>query len=218
MDSLISSLMRIVEFFFQLLNPSKLEALLYSWGWVGYPILFAIIFSETGLLLGFCLPGDSLLFIAGFVASTDLLNIYLLNILLIVAAIVGDSCGYYLGKKTGPRVFNREDSFFFHKAHLIRTQEFYKKHGGKTIVLARFIPIIRTFAPFVAGMASMPYSRFAFYNIFGGIGWVTLMTTCGYFLGNIPIIRRNFEKTVLVIIFLSILPLIWHGIRSRKTR
>lgn len=204
----------LLDFFFQLLNPHRLEALLFSWGWLGYPILFAIVFAETGLLIGFFLPGDSLLFIAGFVASTNILNIWWLNVLLILAAIIGDGVGYYLGRKTGPKVFTREDSILFHKSHLIRTQNFYERHGGKTIVLARFIPILRTFAPFVAGMGAMNYSRFACYNVFGGIGWVTLMTFAGYFLGNIPIVKQNFEKAVLLIIFLSITPLLFEGFRK----
>jgi len=205
------------SFLLDLLNPHKLEQLLLGWQWMGYPILFGIVFAETGLLLGFCLPGDSLLFIAGFVSSTGILSIFWLNIALISAAILGDATGYLIGKKTGPRIFKKEDSIFFKKSHLIKTQKFYERHGGKTIVLARFIPIIRTFAPFVAGMANMSYKRFAVYNIFGGIGWVILMTASGYFLGNIPLVKRNFEKTVLLIIFVSILPLVWEGVKSKLT-
>ncbi|MFH1263927.1 MAG: VTT domain-containing protein [Pseudomonadota bacterium] len=204
----------VIDFILRLLNPNELEMMLRSWGWLGYPILFGIVFAETGLLVGFFFPGDSLLFIAGFVASTGVLDITWLNLLLCAAAILGDGTGYFLGLRSGPKIFRREDSLFFRKSHLVRTQEFYEKHGGKTIVLARFIPIIRTFAPFVAGLGKMRYLRFAAFNVFGGIGWVVLMTGAGYFLGNIPIIRRNFERTVIVIVVLSVLPLVWHGLKE----
>jgi membrane-associated protein len=214
-DGRMESLTRIGAFFLQLLQPNQLEALLLSWGWLGYPILFAIVFAETGLLVGFFFPGDSLLFIAGFVASRGVLDIYGLNLLLMTAAIAGDATGYFLGRKTGPKIFTREDSFLFKKSHLKRTHEFYERHGGKTIVLARFVPIIRTFAPFVAGVGEMSYRRFAFYNVFGGIGWVLLTTAAGYLLGNVPIIKKNFEVTILLIIVLSILPIFWEVVIAR---
>jgi membrane-associated protein len=212
----VPAVQEIFTFFLQILNPNQLEILLRSWGWLGYPILFGIVFAETGLLVGFFFPGDSLLFIAGFVASTDILNIGWLNAVLIPAAIVGDATGYYLGLKTGPKIFTREDSFLFKKSHLIRTHEFYERHGGKTIILARFVPIIRTFAPFVAGMGKMKYVRFAAFNVFGGIGWVLLMTHAGYYLGNIPVIRRNFEMTVILIIVISVLPVVWHAWKETR--
>lgn len=201
-----------------LFDPHALQAMLQEWGWLAYPILFAIVFAETGLLVGFALPGDSLLFIAGFVCSIAEgkgLNFWYLAPLLMVAAIVGDSVGYWLGRKTGPIIFCKEDSLFFHKKHLLRTQRFYEKYGGRTIIYARFIPIVRTFAPFVAGVGQMDYRRFISYNVFGGIGWILSMMLMGYFLGNIPIVKQNLEKAVLLVIFLSILPILIEWFRSR---
>ncbi|MFH1016936.1 MAG: VTT domain-containing protein [Pseudomonadota bacterium] len=203
----METLQAVLGFFAQLLNPNYLEQVLMTWGWLAYPFLFGVVFAETGLLIGFFFPGDSLLFVAGFVSSKDILSFPLLFVLLSVAAIVGDGVGYFLGKKAGPRVFTREDSLFFKKSHLRKTHDFYERHGGKTIILARFIPIIRTFAPFVAGMADMTYMKFLSYNVFGGVGWVLSMTGAGYLLGNVPFIKRNFEATVLVIVFVSALPL-----------
>ncbi len=203
---------------FQLLDPNQLEALLISWGWLAYPILFLVIFAETGLLIGFFFPGDSLLFIAGFVASRDILDIVGLNFLLMIAAITGDATGYFLGRKTGPKIFHREDSLLFKQSHLRRTHDFYEKHGGKTIILARFIPIIRTFAPFVAGMANMTYRRFALFNMVGGMGWVFAMTIAGFCLGNIPIVKRNFETVVILIILLSVLPLFIEFLKHRYSK
>src|SRR4051812_28137142 len=152
----------VVEFLKSLTDPPRLIQLLATGmtGWLGYAALFAIVFAETGLLIGFFLPGDSLLFTVGVVAGAGELNLLLINAVLIVAAIAGDATGYLLGRQAGPHVFNRPDSRLFKREHLIRTQQFYEKHGGKTIIYARFVPIIRTFAPFVAGVAGMPYHRF----------------------------------------------------------
>ncbi|HYE22280.1 MAG TPA: VTT domain-containing protein [Verrucomicrobiae bacterium] len=186
-------------------------------GFLAYIFLFFIVFAETGLLIGFFLPGDSLLFTVGVVAGAGELNIWLINIVLIVAAIIGDSVGYALGRMTGEKIFNRPDSLLFKKDHLDRTRTFYEKHGGKTIIYARFIPIIRTFAPFIAGVANMNYKHFIAYNVFGGIGWVLLMTTLGYVLGNVPIVRENFEKVILGIIFISLLPPIIEGYKQWRT-
>jgi membrane-associated protein len=177
--------------------------------WAGYVGLTTIIFVETGLLVGFFLPGDSLLVTAGLLASQPdfELNVYMMGVLFSVAAIVGDTVGYYIGKMTGPRIFTREDSLFFNKKHLYRAHAFYEKHGGKTIVLARFMPIVRTFAPVVAGVADMKYRSFLLYNVFGGLLWVWSMLFTGYFLGRyIPGIDQHIEKVILVVIFLSILP------------
>ena len=189
-------------------------------GWPGYVILFAIVFAETGLLFGFFLPGDSLMFTVGIFAGAGKLDIFWVNVALMAAAVIGDSCGYLLGRKTGPKIFSREDSRFFHKRHLVRTHQFYEKHGGKTIIYARFMPIIRTFAPFVAGVGEMDYGRFLAFNVFGGIGWVFSLTTLGYLLGNVPIVKNNFEKVILLIIFLSILPgiieLVKHRMAARR--
>ena len=192
----------------------------------GYPGLFLIIFSETGLLIGFFLPGDSLLVTAGLLAATTVtgtqnetyLNIYYLNLLLIPAAIIGDAVGYYIGKKIGTRLYSRKSSRFFKQEHLLKTKAFYEKHGGKTIIIARFIPIIRTFAPTVAGVAEMPYLKFAQYNIFGGIFWVLSMTLLGYFLGNIPGIEKHIEKIIVAVVFLSILPAIVKFIKDKLAK
>ncbi len=187
--------------------------------WGGYAVLVAIVFTETGLLIGFFLPGDSLLITAGLVASAGGLNIWLLNALLIVAAIVGDSVGYAIGYRTGPRIFRKEESRWFSRQHLSRTREFYERHGGKTIVLARFIPIIRTFAPVVAGVGQMEYRRFLAYNVFGGIGWVASLTWAGYLLGTaIPDIDRHIHLVVAIVVILSVLPIgvEWWKARARS--
>jgi membrane-associated protein len=201
-----------------LTDPPRLIQLLSTvmTGWLGYALLFGIVFAETGLLIGFFLPGDSLLFTVGVVAGAGQLDMFAINALLIIAAIVGDGVGYMLGKQAGPHVFNRPDSRFFKREYLTRTQEFYDKHGGKTIIYARFVPIVRTFAPFVAGVAQMPYHRFLAFNVFGGIGWVVLMTTAGYFLGGIPLIQRHFEKVVILIVLVSVLPVVYEVLKGRR--
>ncbi|HTO87843.1 MAG TPA: VTT domain-containing protein [Thermoanaerobaculia bacterium] len=172
----------------------------------GLAVITAVVFSETGLMVGFFLPGDSLLFTAGALAAQGHLSILLLNALLIAAAILGDTVGYWIGRRAGPALFKRPKSLLFHPEHLRRAHDFYEKHGGKTIILARFMPIVRTFAPVVAGMGRMDYARFIFFNVFGGIGWVVSMTYAGYFLGRVAFVQRHFEAVVLGIIFLSILP------------
>ncbi len=185
----------------------------------GYAVLVAIVFTETGLLVGFFLPGDSLLITAGLVAGSGGLNIWWLNVLLIPAAIVGDSVGYAIGFRTGPRIFTREDSLFFNRRHLIRTREFYERYGGKTIVLARFIPILRTFAPVVAGVGQMAYRRFLFFNVFGGIGWVAGLTWAGYLLGQtVPNIDQHVHLVVIVVIVLSVLPIVGEVIKARRRK
>ena len=185
-------------------------------GWT-YLILFFIIFAETGLVVTPFLPGDSLLFAAGtIVAKPDAtLSIYLLWVLLMVAAVVGNLVNYRVGIFVGPRAFS--DRYKLIKIeYLTKAQQFYSKYGGKTIIYARFIPILRTFAPFVAGMANMTYSKFASYNIFGGIGWVVLVTLIGYYIGNVDIVRRNFEKVLLGIVLVSVLPIVFEYLRGRK--
>jgi membrane-associated protein len=208
----------LLEFLRTLTNPEKLIHLLSAvlGGALGYAMLFGIVFAETGLLMGFFLPGDSLLFTVGVVAGAGELNIVLINILLMAAAIIGDGVGYYIGLRTGPAIFNRPDSRFFKQEYLQRTHEFYEKYGGKTIIYARFVPIVRTFAPFVAGVGKMSYSRFLSFNIFGGIGWVFSMTMAGYLLGNVPIIRAHFEKVVVGIVLVSVLPMVFEYLRSRR--
>jgi len=172
----------------------------------GLTAMTLIVFAETGLLVGFFLPGDSLLVTAGVFAATGQLNLLHLNLLLIAAAIVGDTVGYWFGRKTGPALFRRPKSLLFNPEHLRRAHDFYEKHGGKTIVLARFMPVIRTFAPIVAGMGRMEYRRFLSFNVFGGALWVLSMTLTGYFLGQIPGVREHIEIVIILVIFLSILP------------
>ena len=188
--------------------------------WAGYIGLFAIIFAETGLLIGFFFPGDSLLVTAGLFASTGVWgNIFYINLLLIPAAILGNSAGYWIGYKSGPKLFNKEQSFFFRKDYLIKTKEFYDKHGGSTIIITRFMPFFRTFAPIVAGIGQMKYSRFLNYNIFSGIMWVLSMTLIGYFLGStIPGIDKHIEKVIVIIVFLSLLPAIVKYIRHKLNK
>ena len=187
--------------------------------WGGYTILTAIVFTETGLLIGFFLPGDSLLITAGLVAAAGGLNIWLLNVLLSVVAIVGDSVGYYIGARLGPRLFTREKSLLFNPRHIERTRAFYARHGPKTIVIARFVPIIRTFAPVVAGVGEMEYRRFLFYNVAGGVGWVTSMTWAGYLLGHtIPNIGERIHWVVGIVIVLSVIPIGLEILKERRKR
>lgn len=201
-DTLRSDPMDIVIEFFQRLH--DLDELI-RWG--GYTVLAIIIFAETGLLAGFFLPGDSLLVTAGLFAGTGRLDIWVLFFLLTFMAIIGDSVGYWFGSFTGPALFKKEKSLLFAKDHLLRAQAFYEKHGGKTIILARFMPIVRTFAPIVAGIARMRYAKFIFYNVFGGILWVGSMLAIGFFLGRtIPGIEQKIHIVIIVIVLLSISP------------
>src|SRR5918997_307893 len=205
---------RLIDLFHWL---TDVKGLVQAGGYVG---LTAIVFVETGLLVGFFLPGDSLLVTAGLFASQPQfgLNVYLLGAILSVAAIAGDSVGYAIGRATGPRIFTREDSLFFNKKHLYRAQDFYERHGGKTIVIARFVPIIRTFAPVVAGVGQMKYRSFVFFNVMGGLLWIWSMLFTGYFLGRyIPGIDEHIEIVILVVVFLSILPGIIHYLKERKS-
>lgn len=181
-----------------------------------YLILFLIIFAETGLVITPFLPGDSLLFAAGTFAALGQLNLALLVFLLCVAAILGDTINYAIGKYLGPKVFHSENARFLKKEHLDRTHQFYEKYGTKTIILARFVPIVRTFAPFVAGIGRMSYGVFLTYNIVGGIFWVGICTFAGYFFGQIPVIKNNFSLAVLAIIALSILPIALEFLKHRK--
>jgi membrane-associated protein len=205
----------VIDYLLQVLTDPAALYELVRWG--GYVVLVAIVFTETGLLIGFFLPGDSLLITAGLVAAAGGLDPWLLTVLLSVAAIVGDSVGYAIGYRTGPRIFTREDSRWFSRTHLVRTREFYERHGGKTIVLARFIPIIRTFAPVVAGVGRMEYRRFLLYNVLGGIGWVASLTWAGYLLGQaIPDIGRYIHIVIVVVIVLSVIPIVVEWWRARN--
>ena len=184
---------------------------------VGYLGLFGIIFAESGLFIGFFLPGDSLLFTAGFLASQGFLNIWILAFLVFVAAILGDNFGYAFGRKVGPAIFSREDSLLFHKDHLERAKVFYEKYGAKTLVLARFLPVVRTFAPILAGVGQMHYRTFFFYNVVGAFLWALGMTWLGYFLGaTIPGIDKYLIPIILAIIVLSSLPTLIHIIKNRE--
>jgi membrane-associated protein len=189
--------------------------MLIQWG--GYILLVGIVFAETGLLVGFFLPGDSLLITAGLLAGLGKLDIWLLNALVMAAAIVGDSTGYAIGESLGPRIFTRPKSLLFNPKHVARTQRFYEKYGAKTIVIARFVPIIRTFAPVLAGVGQMRYRRFVTYNVAGGIGWVASMTWAGYLLGQtVPNISKNIHVLVIVIIILSVIPIAVEIYRERR--
>lgn len=184
---------------------------------IGYVGLFAIIFAESGLFVGFFLPGDSLLFTAGFLASQGFFNILLLTPMTFIAAVAGDNVGYAFGQKVGPKLFKREDSIFFHKKHLIRAKNFYDKHGGKTITIARFLPVVRTFAPIVAGIGQMPYRKFLMYNLLGGFLWAVCIPLAGYFLGNlIPGVDKYLLPIIVVIVLASVAPSVIHLIRERK--
>lgn len=183
--------------------------------WV-YALLFLIIFCETGLVVTPFLPGDSLLFVAGMLAGAGLLDPTVLVVTLTVAAILGDSLNYTIGRWAGPNVFRNENARLLKRAHLLRAQRFYEKHGGKTIVLARFIPIIRTFAPFVAGIGRMHYPRFLAYNVGGGVLWVVLFVMGGYLFGDVPVIKQNLSVVILVIIVLSIMPAVFEYWRNRR--
>lgn len=199
-----------------------LSVIIQAYGTWTYALLFLVIFMETGLVVTPFLPGDSLLFAAGTFASPALaqpgqtppLSITALWLLLFTAAVIGDTVNYWIGHFIGPRAFSGEIRFL-KKEYLDRTHEFYEKHGGKTIVLARFIPIIRTFAPFVAGVGAMSYGRFIFYNVFGGALWVTIFTWGGYFFGNLPFVQENFSFVVVAIILISVLPAVYEVLKER---
>ncbi len=202
----------IVNFFIHL--DKNLLIIIQNYGVFTYVILFLIIFCETGLVLTPFLPGDSLLFAAGAIAATNALNVLFLFVLFSFAAILGDTVNYWIGSIIGSRVFH-EKSRFFKKEYLTRTQNFYEKYGGKTIIIARFIPIIRTFAPFVAGVGKMNYKKFLSYNIIGGLIWVAIFTFAGYYFGSIPFVKNNFSIIIIAIIFISVVPAIVEYVRCK---
>ena len=187
-----------------------------NYGVLIYAILFAIIFCETGLVITPFLPGDSLLFVAGTLAATGSMDVHGLFALLALASFLGDNTNYWTGRFVGPRIFTREQSRLLNPAHLERTRQFYDKFGPQMIIFARFLPIIRTFAPFVAGVGRMNYPQFLYYNVLGGIVWVVLCTMFGYFFGNVPVIKQNFELVVVGIVLMSVLPVAWEWWASRR--
>lgn len=186
-------------------------------GWLGYGLLSLIVYAETGLLAGFFLPGDSLLFAVGVVCGLGYLQLPVVIATLICAAILGDNTGYFLGRSAGPLVFRRPKSRFFHPEHVRRARDFYEKYGGRAIVYARFVPIVRTAMPFMAGVAGMQYARFLLFSVFGGLGWITAMALLGYKLGSVPIVQKNIEVVILVVVFLSLVPVMMQFRRRRSS-
>jgi membrane-associated protein len=211
-------LLEILHFLRSLTDPDQLIQLLSTVlsGWSGYLALFLIVFAESGLLVGFFLPGDSLLFTVGVVAGAGKLPVGTMIAMLAAASILGDGSGFLLGGTLGYSLFKNANSAVFRREYLDRTHEFYERHGGKTIIYAKFVPIIRTFAAFIAGVGKMSYTRFLTFNIVGAIGWVTSMILLGYWLGGVPLVRRNFEKFVLAIIFISLIPALLHIFKGSK--
>jgi membrane-associated protein len=212
-----------MEFFHELyttlrhLNPESVNHFAHYVGPWLYIVFFAIIFCETGLVVMPFLPGDSLLFVLGAVAASgDAVSLKLLCPLLCLAANCGDLLNYSLGYHIGPKVFSRENSRLLNKKHLLEAQKFYDKHGRKTIIMARFVPIIRTFAPFVAGVGKMPFVRFALFSVTGGMLWVVSLTLCGYFFGTIPFVQKHFELIVVAIVLISVLPVVIHFFQARR--
>ena len=202
-----------------LTNPDRLIELLTTTmtGWAGYLLLFLVVFAESGLLVGFFLPGDSLLFTVGIVAGAGKLHVGAIIAMLAIASMAGDGIGFLLGGTLGYRLFKNPKSKIFRREYLDRTHDFYQRHGGKTIIYAKFVPIIRTFAAFIAGVGKMSYGRFIAFNVFGACGWVALMVLLGYSLGGVSFVRANFEKVVLLIIALSLLPVVLQVLKGNKT-
>ncbi len=209
--------MELITSFFQVLV--HLDQHLFEFSqeygiWI-YGLLFLIIFCETGLVVTPFLPGDSLLFVAGAVAGIGAMNVHVLVVLLILAAVLGDNTNYWIGRFIGPRVFRRDDTWFFKRSYVERANAFFEKHGGKTLIIARFLPIVRTYVPFVAGIGKMPYQRFLPFDILGGFIWITSLTYAGYVFGNIPWVKQNLTLVILGIIFVSLLPGIIETLRHR---
>jgi membrane-associated protein len=211
---MIDLIKKLIDFILHI--DRHLVEIVRDYGTWTYVILFAIIFAETGLVVTPFLPGDSLLFAAGALCAKPEtgLNVHLMAGLLFVAAVIGDTLNYWIGAKIGPAVFKREDSFFLRKKHLERAHAFFEKYGGRAIILARFVPIVRTFVPFVAGVGAMNYSRFIAYNVIGGFIWIYAFIYLGFFFGNLPFVQKNFKLVILAIIILSVLPIVWEMWRA----
>ncbi|STZ75623.1 DedA family protein [Bergeriella denitrificans] len=215
MDTFIALFSSIIDFILHI--DQHLSTLSAQYGvWI-YAILFLIVFCETGLVVTPFLPGDSLLFAAGGIAALGSMNIHLMVLLLLIAAIIGDAVNFAIGKYFGEKLFANPDSKIFRRAYLDKTHAFYEKHGGKTIIIARFVPIVRTFAPFVAGMGHMDYRKFIRYNIIGAVAWVVLFSYAGYFFANIPAVKNNLGLVLLAIIVISVLPAVIEIIRARRS-
>lgn len=213
--SLVQILNTFIDFILHL--DTHLTELVANYGFLTYLILFSIVFAETGLVVTPFLPGDSLLFAAGAIAAIGSLNVWGLLSLLIVAAVLGDTVNYWIGHYFGKKLVDNPKIKFINQEHIDKTERFYKKYGGKTIILARFVPIVRTFAPFVAGVGTMDYKKFFTFNIIGGVAWVSLFTLLGYFFGNLEFIKHNFHYAVLVIILLSLVPIVYEVYQSKKS-
>ena len=214
LEIIMSVLYQLFDFIVHI--DKHLADLASAYGTLAYGILFAIVFCETGLVVTPFLPGDSLLFAAGALATKGAFNVHLLALLLLVAAIIGDAVNYAVGRRMGPAVFERKNSKIFKPEYLARTHKYFEKYGAKTIVLARFVPIVRTFAPFLAGVGTMSYAKFAMYNVTGAIAWVGLFTYGGYFFGGAEIVQKNFKLVILAIIIISILPAVFEVLRARR--
>jgi membrane-associated protein len=212
----MEALRQLIDIFLHL--DQHLKPILETYGSWTYLLLFAIIFCETGLVVTPFLPGDSLLFAAGAFAASGSLSLAILIVSLIAAAVLGDTVNYWVGDKLGPRLLAFKRFRLIKPEHLAYTHEFYEKYGGKTIIIARFVPIVRTLAPFVAGLGTMSYGRFMSYNVVGGVAWVVICTVAGFFFGNLPFVQDNFSLVVLAIIFLSVLPAVWEFWKARTVR
>ena len=213
LDGIVALVRGLMDFILHI--DEHLDGIIREYGTWTYAILFAIIFVETGLVIMPLLPGDSLLFAAGAFAARGSLNPYFLFVLLSIAAIIGDSVNYSIGRYIGPRAFTM-NSRFLKKEYLEKAHAFYEKYGGRAIIFARFVPIVRTFAPFVAGAGYMTYSKFLFYNVVGGIAWIAIFVFAGYFFGNIPAVEKNFELVIFAIIGLSVLPMIYEYVQAKR--
>jgi membrane-associated protein len=212
----VEFLSKVIDFIIHL--DTHLSDLIQTYGLWTYLILFVVIFCETGLVVTPFLPGDSLIFAAGTFAARGDLKVGWLFLVLAAAAVIGDTVNYWIGKIIGPKIFHKEKTRFFKKEYLDRTHEFYEKYGAETIIIARFVPIIRTFAPFVAGIGRMSYLKFISYNVIGGVGWVAIFTFGGYFFGNIPFVKNNFSIVIIAIILISLVPAVVEFLKHRKKR
>jgi membrane-associated protein len=218
---MLDPIKKLIDFILHI--DQHLAEIVANYGLWTYGVLFLIIFAETGLVIMPLLPGDSLLFAAGALCALpeSNLNVHLMAVLLFIAAVIGDTVNYWIGNRVGPAVFKREDSFWLRKKHLERAHEFFEKYGGRAIILARFVPIVRTFVPFVAGVGAMTYSRFIAYNIIGGFVWIYGFLYLGFFFGNLPVVKKNFGLVIIAIIVLSVMPMVIEFIREwnkkRKT-